>query len=608
MKIINKIIIKYFRSIYTASVSECLELNVISGRNDCGKSNTLRALNLFFNGQTDWERTISFYEDFSIQRLDSVRKESVKGRQFISIEIEFSRPTSYAASLPATFSVTRTWHRESTQYEERNNLESTILKNKLPSKINTAKRALQKFLNRIQYEYVPAIKDRPYILNLIARLQKNMLAIEGQNVVNLNEIVSRMSEIMKTQVSELNAEFKNATGLSTSFKEPAELSSLFQAFNVVTDSNTDQAILLRARGDGIQARYLSSVLHTLASQSNHFFIWGFEEPENSLEMGVCEKLAIEFSNVYAKKSQIFVTTHSPAFIALNHPHVARFRAFQEDDRTQLINLRDSGRGSQHMSSLEQELGMLKIQERVHEMYAGQIAEFHALQKLKESIQLELEQSLLPLVLVEGKSDKKIIDIAWSKLSNEIMPFRVRVADPAGNDGTAGAGMLAKTIESVHLDDGRKCIAVFDQDSEGIKCFKSLSKNFKIDNGISNNVKKHVNNLSYVMLLPAPPYRSKYAEVENHMIEYMFEDEVLGRKKNNKGLVFIMEPLIVTCRGKVVDVVNVPKWDLNEFENLEYRKITSGKDVFSEEIVPGLERECFNGFIQFFSSIKKIIQN
>jgi len=53
----------------------------------------LKALNLFFNGEADWHKELRFYDDFSSTRLEQVRKESVKGEQFISIEIEFNRPT-----------------------------------------------------------------------------------------------------------------------------------------------------------------------------------------------------------------------------------------------------------------------------------------------------------------------------------------------------------------------------------------------------------------------------------------------------------------------------------------------------------------------------------
>ena len=46
---IEKIEIQYFRSIYRTIITGVEDINVITGKNDVGKSNILRALNLFFN-------------------------------------------------------------------------------------------------------------------------------------------------------------------------------------------------------------------------------------------------------------------------------------------------------------------------------------------------------------------------------------------------------------------------------------------------------------------------------------------------------------------------------------------------------------------------------
>ena len=40
-------------------------LNVFVGLNDAGKSNFLKALNLFFNGETDYNIQFDFKKDFS---------------------------------------------------------------------------------------------------------------------------------------------------------------------------------------------------------------------------------------------------------------------------------------------------------------------------------------------------------------------------------------------------------------------------------------------------------------------------------------------------------------------------------------------------------------
>lgn len=48
MKIIDSITIRYFRSVYTLNIGQCEDITIVSGRNDVGKSNILKALNFFF--------------------------------------------------------------------------------------------------------------------------------------------------------------------------------------------------------------------------------------------------------------------------------------------------------------------------------------------------------------------------------------------------------------------------------------------------------------------------------------------------------------------------------------------------------------------------------
>ncbi|MCB9982720.1 MAG: AAA family ATPase [Rhodospirillales bacterium] len=47
MELISKLEIAYFRSIYSATLHSCTDLNALIGGNDAGKSNILKALNLF---------------------------------------------------------------------------------------------------------------------------------------------------------------------------------------------------------------------------------------------------------------------------------------------------------------------------------------------------------------------------------------------------------------------------------------------------------------------------------------------------------------------------------------------------------------------------------
>ena len=62
MKIIDRIEIHRFRSIGDESIPTD-EINIFSGLNNSGKSNILRALNLFFNFQTSYDSPHTFEKD-----------------------------------------------------------------------------------------------------------------------------------------------------------------------------------------------------------------------------------------------------------------------------------------------------------------------------------------------------------------------------------------------------------------------------------------------------------------------------------------------------------------------------------------------------------------
>ena len=61
--IIREIRIKIFRSIVEATIP-LDNFNIFVGLNDCGKSNVLKALNLFFNGETEAGHSLDFKRDY----------------------------------------------------------------------------------------------------------------------------------------------------------------------------------------------------------------------------------------------------------------------------------------------------------------------------------------------------------------------------------------------------------------------------------------------------------------------------------------------------------------------------------------------------------------
>jgi len=419
-----------------------------------------------------------------------------------------------------------------------------------------------------------------------------------------DDLADKIGEEVKT----LQTDFKRATGFETTIEPPNEFAALFQSFTTSTSRGADRA-LLSERGDGIQARYVPSALNYIASASRDFFVWGFEEPENSLEPVKADDLAKDLLTHYSKNSQIFITTHSPAFLSLRDKpeNVTCFRAFRDSDHTVVVDVEDPALGKEHADRLDEELGLLHIQKKVHDFYKSQLAEFKTTRERVTALENEILSSKLPLVLTEGKTDRLILETAWRKIRpGRSMPFICRAADTVGphDGGNGGASSAAKAIESIHPDDNRVAIAIFDRDGEGLRAFESLSKNFSL-NARDSSVKSHRNGLAFALLLPIPPHRHEYAGARNLPIEYLFTDSDIAKKTSSGRGIKLSEPKlkIVSDGGRQL---NLPTPAFSPELLGPYRLIDGDKTAFAEIIVPSLSKESFAAFEALFDSIETIL--
>lgn len=137
--IIKKITISGFRSIENITV-KCADANVFCGANDSGKSNILRALNLFFNFQTDFLTELKFSDDFNkVAFAKAVRASKMK--QQIKIRIFLNPPKTYGSLL-----------KEKAVYVERIFDRNGQMTEKYSSE--QKKGVINRLINKIQYIYI----------------------------------------------------------------------------------------------------------------------------------------------------------------------------------------------------------------------------------------------------------------------------------------------------------------------------------------------------------------------------------------------------------------------------------------------------------------------
>lgn len=82
-------------------------------------------------------------------------------------------------------------------------------------------------------------------------------------------------------------------------------------------------------------QFLSFLLWFIANKDNkHKYIWGFEEPEIAYEFQRQFRMSDIFTNVFSNNAQIFITTHSPAFINFNtneQKGIYQYRVYKIED-------------------------------------------------------------------------------------------------------------------------------------------------------------------------------------------------------------------------------------------------------------------------------------
>ncbi len=542
MKIIEKIEIKYFRSFADKKVeiSDLKDVNVFSGGNDSGKSNVLRALNLFFNEEVSHGVKFNLEKDFSKiteKNFESTFKKTKRKRKsdkFVSIKIHFLNPDK-SRNLPEKFWVSKKYTNTNYLFGEKE------YKKEIKNKANQ----VSHFLNSINFQYVPAIKDKDFYNFLIDEYQKSLNPETRKLIQGLDEKIKDESRLLFEEFQKITPEIKRAN-----FQIPKFKIDFAKTLKVQTESEID----LESRGDGIQAKFLPPLLDEI-SKDRRNVIWGFEEPENSLEYKNSRDLADSFLYKYSDKKQIFITTHSKEFLRLRDVNkVAIYRIFKDkydnsskiilhrdfetdDDRKkyidkQLVLFSENISKNDKQTVLNQifdDLGMIDESKIIYDLEKELKAKPSEIKlKIREITQQSekvtqknnelneiIKNNNKPLLFVEDSYDQ-IYKIAWLKLSdkeclencfedvfNKECKFSIFKAEGA----TCLAGFLRQKNIDYYKD--KKVIGLFDFDEKGREQFNCMRNEdyWKVEPAgeITTGIYKKRNDHEcfYSLLIPIP---------------------------------------------------------------------------------------------------------
>ena len=386
---IEEIVIKNFRSISNARINMS-RFTVFVGNNDAGKSNVLKSLNLFFNGETDHNTKFNFEDDFC-----KLAKVGAKQASEITISITISLPDSYSDKKVIW---TKIWRRESLG----NAPHSDDIKNE-SKKLGRFTKA---FLRGIAYRYVPTIKSETYFQYLLGELYDS---IAESTSSKFSESSSGFANTVQTVTQDMSANIKKQLGLES--KLIIDFADFFRTLKFQTAIDENNKVSLKQRGDGVRTRHIPAILYfihknTVDSKTKgsvpHNTIWGYEEPETAIELSKCFEFANDFLG-YSDKIHIFITTHSPAFYSLA----------EKEENAKCFFAVNNGNGTvfeeENIENVHNHLGLIKlIAPLMAEKHEELIRAKEELLRIENEVE-ELRKKTNPIVYVEGKTDKMYLE-------------------------------------------------------------------------------------------------------------------------------------------------------------------------------------------------------
>ena len=452
---ISQISIRDFRSIALADLPT-ERITTLVGANDAGKSNVLRGLNLFFNGETNPGEKFDFNRDYN--QFGEIR---VRKAPQVEMRIRFRLPESYRRKEhPEEIEWKKVWRREG----EVQRMETRTFSDgaEFPSRSK-----IPALLDRIRFTYVPAIKDKAFFADLQGRLYDVLASTaEGPLKKSAGAFQAQLGEQLQDLLVTLQTTFR----AETTMRLPENLREIFENLEI----NSGEVPLSR-RGDGIKIRHIPMMLKFIAIKRDELLtrggarythLWGFEEPENNVEMSSAFEMAREFMDLVAGTDhfQLFVTTHSPIFYRFDQhrPEAAKWLVSHFVSKVG----RESRIETRSPEEVDESMGLMPI-----------VAPYIAIAKARyDEVNAQLKQvkdiaaQRRPTVFVEGESDRLVLGKAWELFSGAD-PEAINICSGDGAYGGVNAlqsRALAWLLTLRHraVADRVQAAGVFDGDSDG----------------------------------------------------------------------------------------------------------------------------------------------
>ncbi|HUD42699.1 MAG TPA: AAA family ATPase [Dokdonella sp.] len=419
MKLISSIRVQGFRSIADEGLEYLGGHTVFTGKNSSGKSNVLRALNLFFNGETSPGIPVDFDVDFHFRPTRRQKK-------IIQITVGFSLPEGFRfrreleplQRLGPNFLVRKTWALSRQRRPEES--VALLVGDQI---VEGGDRLAYDFLSLIVFRYIPnrtvpseLLRDESQSIAAVIFKRLRESAQAADVLRGLSESAGRILQSTASALSESGAPISNPNIATADSLGGMLRMSGFQARGLNGSTIRDEDW-----GAGHQAFFLLHLLRDIDTDYSRQFgwrqatVWAVEEPESGLHHDLQTRLSkklIEWTSDENRRLQVFTTTHSPV-VAMSG---------------------DCGYWTE-VGETSSVLRPMNTQELVR------AAEEHGVSTYLHPI---LSYPFNPVVLVEGDNDELVLNYVASVVGRSIIKF---VTLPTMQDGeSSGVDSLISYIK------------------------------------------------------------------------------------------------------------------------------------------------------------------
>jgi hypothetical protein len=337
VSVISAVRVDGFRSLRRTGVTELRDYVPLIGMNGTGKSNLLRALNVFFNDTVDADgRGLDLSEDFT---------DHLKGKKRqVSIEVTFNVSNKLPKGTPEFVA----------QYQEgdllrlRRHWSLLTGTTQLVEDVYAGDRLLQAggqdraaalaVIRSVTFRYIsnhlrPADIIRDNVRTLRPTLVKRVKQTAAFGQTNVDAAMTEMAKVAEKMFLEMSSRIAAGTKEITSVAAdmPDDFADLAFELALRAVSTAGVAQLLERQGSGSQSFILMHLLELLDSAARERgygwvqqHIWALEEPESFLHAALRSRFAHDLRE-YAdfERRQVLVTTHQDEFVRIgDHAWIA----------------------------------------------------------------------------------------------------------------------------------------------------------------------------------------------------------------------------------------------------------------------------------------------